>query len=196
MKLMKKLAVGAIAVLMGVSMIACSTESAASMNELVNTRLAQSGSSYTVTGIDATADATVSLIKEAAATYANYKNSLTNTDDLAADLDDDGESTGTIANAVRGAKYQNLQTLANFEQSLKSFNDRGIGAAYTVTNENVSAGVYDEQAVANYVASQLTGSAKVYVSDVIEVPTLDDSEGTYTGNTTPMRYVYVEYVNQ
>lgn len=188
-----KLAAVVLAGAMALSMTACSTASAASMNELVNSSLAAKGSSYAVYNVDATSDETVSLVNEAVATYENYKNSLINTDDYAAKLDDDGDSAGRIESKVAEAKNRNLQTKANFEESLKSFNDRGMGTVYTVTAEQVPQGIENDEAVASYVAGLITGNAKVYISDPVQLPELDDAQGTYTGSYTSLRFVYVQY---
>lgn len=206
MRISRKLAAGAIAALMCVSMTACSAASSASavsMNELVNASLAQSGSSCTVTEIDASSDAVAGLIEEAISAYSEYKNHLTNTASLRSSLTNATNSDGTykyrkqeVNRKVKTAMNANLNNYNNFLQSVQSFKDRGIGAAYAITSEEVPAGVYDTQAVADYVASLLTGDARVYVSDVIEVPVLDDDEGSYSGYVVPIRYVYVEYVNQ
>lgn len=68
-----------------------------------------------------------------------------------------------------------------------------MGQVYAITSEEVPQGIENDEAVANYVASLITGNAKVYVSDPVQLPVLDDAEGTYTGNYTSLRFVYVEY---
>lgn len=193
MKIYSKLAAAVLAGAMALSMTACSTASAESMNELVNASLAANGHSYAVYSVDVTDDDTVSLINEAVSTYKNYKDTLINTDDYTAELSDDDWSAGYIKNKVAQAKERNLETRANFEESLSSFNARGMGEVYTITAEQVPQGIDNDEAVAGYVASLLTGSAKVYISDAVQLPAMDDAEGTYTGAYTSLRFVYIQY---
>lgn len=188
----KKLAAGAIAGILALSMTACSTAASTNVNELINQSLASSGSTYTVSSFDSVSSDTVSLIKEAAKTYSNYASYLENTDDLVDDLESEDASPSEIANALSTSKQRNLKTRSNFEQSLASFSARGIGEAYVISTAEVPE-LDSDEAVAAYVASLLTGDAKVYVSDVISIPELDDAEGTYTGSCSYMRYVYIEY---
>lgn len=193
MKLTNKISVLAAAGAMLLSLAACGGTQAADINELINSQLAQSGSGYSVSAIDADKDETVSLITEAEKAYDDYRNSLINTEKLAADLDDDGEAAAYINTSVEKAKQANVQTKANFTKSLDSFNSRGMNRVYVLSDEDIGGSISDENAVARYVASLIDGNAGVYVSDVIYVPALDDASGTYTGGSTAMRYVYVEY---
>lgn len=196
MKLTKVFLLGLAAGALALNLAACS-ESASKRAELVNQSLAASGTAYTVQSFDSNAGETVSLIKEAASTYANYKRSLVNINDLAKQLKDDNyaPSDGHYRSEMNRAKASNLQTRDNFAESLASFNARGIGAAYEITSAEVPEGLENEDAVAKYVATLVKGNAKVYISDVIPLPVLDDDEGAYTGNCTYLRYAYIEYTD-
>lgn len=190
MNLMKKAAAGALAGILALSMTACSSSN---LNAQINAKLAQSGSSYTVTSLNASESGTVSLIQQAVSVYQNYEDSLVNTDDLADDLDDDGRSASHIASEVSIAKGDNRNAKANFDAAVAAFAQNTQGKVYTLTSAEVPQGLENEDAVADYVAGLITGNAQVYVSDVIDVPVLDDDEGTYTGNATYLRYVYIQY---
>lgn len=195
MRLSKKMATGIMAGILALSMTACSSTSVASSANIA--ALVNSSSSYTVSSFDSVSSDTVSLIKEAVETYANYKNCLTNTTEYSNHLKNTlgySSSDETYKYSMKLAKAGNVTAKNNFAESLASFNARGIGSAYAITTDEV-ADLNDDTAVASYVASLLTGDATVYVSDVIDVPVLDDDEGTYTGNCTHMRYVYIQYAN-
>lgn len=206
MKLIKKLCSVAAAAALALSLAACSSsDSAAEMNSLINTSLAQKGSAYTVSAADANSE-TVSLIKEAVETYDLYRNSLINTAKLESDLYDQAAeveesmsfselmysyvSYTDIINQVNKARMANLKTAANFQESVESLNSRGISKVYAIDGAAVN--VYDTQAVADYVAGLVTEDSEVYVSDLIELPVLDDDIGTYTGQCTSMRYAYIK----
>lgn len=188
MKLSKTMTLGFTAAVLALTMTACSSSSIA-MNEQINSVLDAEGSSYTVTDFDAGSEKNIALINKAASAYASFKNSLTDTDTLESDLQD--ADADDIEEKVASAKSSNLSIKRRYEATYQLF--ESTGTVYELTNEDVSGGVSDSQAVAEYVASLLTGDAKVYVSDVINVPTLAE-DGGYTGSSTPMRYVYIEYV--
>lgn len=194
MKTYNKIASVVIAGVMAASLSVCSAfaASSSSVSALVNAQLASGGSAYTVEAVSASTDSTVSLIEEAVATYKSYKNYLVDTDKLADKLDSDGESSGTINNRVNAAKQKNLKTKSNFGESLASFDARGMDKVYTVTDEQVTGGVENEAAVASYISNLVTGNAKIYVSDVVELPKVEDN-GEYTGENTALRFIYVEY---
>lgn len=195
MKLANKFALSILSGALALSMAACSSSpaySTASINALINDQLDSNGSAYTVVNADLYSDGMVSLVKEAVSTYQNYKNCLINTDELAQKLDDDDESRATIKNKVNAAKAENCQTRENFNKSLVSFNLRGIGRAYVLTGDVLHADVSDEAAIADYVAARINSDgAKVYVSDIVEAPVLDDDTGSYTGNCSYFRLVYI-----
>jgi len=213
MKLKRISALIAAVSIAAVSLVGCG-EQPVDMNALVNESLAKSGSAYTVSAVSVDNE-TVSLIKEAASTYDTYRSTLVDTDKYMNQLVEDaqaeaeeaaeqGDYTSYAESIFMGTdsyiiaqtyrmKKKNLQTRANFEQSVASFNDRGINKAYVITGAEVAGGPYDNQGVADYVASLLTDNAEVYISDVIEVPVLDDEYGTYTSKGSPMRYVYIKY---
>lgn len=158
---------------------------------MINSKLAANGAAYTVENADLTGDDTVALIDEAVDTYNNYKNSLVNIRDLVEDMIDDEEGRCVIENEALQARYRNTVARDNFEESLASFNARGIGKAYVITSTQVPQGLENEEAVADYVASLVTDDSLVYVSDIASLPILDDEGGTYTGNETFIRFVYI-----
>lgn len=191
MKFIRRLAIGTVAAVLVLNITACSAQSTR-MTELVNENLAASGSTYTVTQASATAE----LINYAASVYKDYRVSLTNTELLPDDLLSSNPklSDDEIESYVASAKASNLALQASFYKSLTSLNEQGLSSAFIITNEDVEGKLNDSKAVAEYVASKLTGNARIYVSDDIQVPVLDDNEGTYTGKQTNLRYVYIQYV--
>lgn len=191
MKFPAKMALCAAASVLALGLTACSGSGSARINTLVNQNLLASGATYSAASFALDTD-TVSLIREAADACSRYKNSLTDIDALCEALEDAGASRVSLKNKLAAAKADNLAAKERFAQSLASFAARGIGTAYEITPEDVPAGLENEQAVAAYVASLLTGSARVYVSDLIALPILDDEQGTYTGNETYLRYAYIE----
>lgn len=193
MKLIKKLAAGVLAGALALSMTACSS---VDMNQLVNAKLAASSSSYTVQDFDVNTD-TVALIQKAEDTYTTYLNALTNTDDLADELDDEGysSSNGRYQSLMSIAKENNRIAKQNFESALDALNKDGLTEVYTIQWDDIGGDVADTDLVAQYVASLLTGNAKVYISDVVNIPVLDSSDGDYTGASSALRYVYIEYVD-
>lgn len=196
MKLSNKFAISILSGALALSMVGCSSASPApgnSVGKLVGSKLAANGSAYSVETVNVATNGMVGLINEAVSTYNNYKNSLINTEKLAQELDDDGESKGSIKNKVNEAKNCNLTTRANFQKSVDSFNARGMNRLYTITAAQVPAGIESENAVADYVVGLIGGDAQVFVSDIIEIPVLDDAEGTYTGGSMYLRYAYVAY---
>lgn len=193
MKLTKTFLFGITAGALALCMTACAGSSAA-LNQKVNQSLARSGAAYTVADFDAGEDSTVKLIKEAVSTYENYQSSLIDTQKLAKKMKDDGyaETSAHFLSEMSIARAANRTARDNFAQSLASFSARGIGKAYAVTTAEV-ADLNSSEAVANYVASLVAGNARVYISDILPMPILDDGEGSYTGECAYMRYVYIQY---